>query len=74
MNYWNSLLPQALQLPCNSMHLLIYLANLPNKVTRLVSKGREGISVLVPTQLHNSEIEAQAWSLTSITTGKELKE
>lgn len=54
MNYWNSLLPQALHLPCSNMYLLIYLANLPNKVTRLVSKGREGISVLVPTQLHNS--------------------
>lgn len=32
-------------------HALTYLANFPHQVTRLVSKGTEGIRVLVPTQL-----------------------
>lgn len=30
-----------------------YLANFPHKVTRLVSKGTEGIKVLVLAQLHS---------------------
>lgn len=54
MNYWifYFLFPQALRLPCNSIHLLMGFANLSNKVSGLVSKGTESISA--PTQPCNN--------------------
>lgn len=58
MNYWNFLLPQALVVTLQQ-HTLTHVFG--NKVTKLVSKGIEGISA--PTQLCNNHTEAQAWSL-----------